>query len=171
MSRLPEQVPVSDNTSDLENSSRPFPSKRDWWIVLIIWGVIAMTVASGVKAAQVAAASMLALALVLLCAAVVLGLLSMLYATYYLISGDRLTAHCGPFKQSVLLQNIEEVVPSHNPLSSPALSLDRLHVRCRGSVFGLLISPRDKQGFLAELVARAPQLRIDGDRAVSGGHS
>jgi len=138
--------------------------------VLIIWGTIAMTIFAGVKAAQSAFASFAGLAFVLFCAAVVLGLLTILYATYYIIIGDRLVAHCGPFKQSVLLQDIEEVVPSHNPLSSPALSLDRLHVRCRGSVFGLLISPRDKQGFLADLVARAPQLRIDGDRAVSGGH-
>ncbi len=160
----------SDNNSGFEGSSRPYPSKRDWWIVLIIWGTIGVTVASGVKVAQSAAVSMPALAFVLLCAAVVLGLLKVLYATYYMISGDRLIAHCGPFKSSVLLQNIEEVVPSHNPLSSPALSLDRLHVRTRGSLLGLLISPRDKQGFLADLVARAPHLRIDGDRAVSGGH-
>ncbi len=153
-----------------EGGSRPYPSKRDWWIVLIVWGTIAMTVLAGVKAAQSAFASSLALAFVLSCAAVVLGMLTILYATYYIITGDRLVAHCGPFKKSVLLQDIEEVVPSHNPLSSPALSLDRLHVRCRGSVFGLLISPRDKQGFLADLVARTPQLRLDGDRAVSGGH-
>jgi len=160
----------SQDARDLEGTVPIYPSKRDWWLVLIIWVTIGMTIFAGVKAAQSAFASMAGLAFVLLCAAVVLGLLSVLYATYYVISGDRLTAHCGPFKSSVLLQNIEEVVPSHNPLSSPALSLDRLHVRYRGSMFGLLISPRDKQGFLAELVARAPQLRIDGDRAVSGGH-
>jgi len=165
-----EQTPRSQSGGDSEGDSPIYPSKRDWWIVLIIWGSIAMTILAAVKAAQSAFASMPGLAFVLFCAAVVLGLLSVLYATYYVISGDRLTAHCGPFKSSVLLQNIEEVVPSHNPLSSPALSLDRLHVRCRGSVFGLLVSPRDKQGFLADLVAHAPQLRIDGDRAVSGGH-
>ncbi len=165
-----EQKQEGQDARDFEGGSRPYPSKRDWWIVLIVWGTIAATIFAAVQAAQSAFASMAGLAFVLFCAAVVLGLLTILYATYYIIIGDRLIAHCGPFKQSVLLQDIEEVVPSHNPLSSPALSLDRLHVRCRGSVFGLLISPRDKQGFLTELVARAPQLRIDGDRAVSGGH-
>jgi hypothetical protein len=168
----PDAQPLQEgrDARGFEGGSRPYPSKRDWWIVLIVWATIAMTVFAGVKAAQSAFASLLALAFVLICAAFVLGLLTILYATYYIISSDRLIAHCGPFKQSVLLQDIEEVVPSHNPLSSPALSLDRLHVRCRGSVFGLLISPIDKQSFLADLVARAPQLRVDGDRAVSGGH-
>jgi hypothetical protein len=165
-----EQMLEGQDAREFDGASRPYPSKRDWWIVLIVWGTIAMTILAGVKAAQSAFASLAGLAFVLFCAAVVLGLLTILYATYYIIIGDRLIAHCGPFKQSVLLQDIEEVVPSHSPLSSPALSLDRLHVRCRGSIFGLLISPRDKQGFLADLVARAPQLRIDGDRAVSGGH-
>ena len=163
-------MPESHRDRAFEDSSRPYASKRDWWIVLIVWASIGMTVVSGVKVAQVAATSMLALAFVLFCAAVVLGLLSVLYATYYMISGDCLTAYCGPFKRSVLLQNIEEVVPSRNPLSSPALSLDRLHIRVRGSVLGLLISPRDKQAFLTDLVAHAPHLRIDGDRAVSGGN-
>jgi len=154
---------------DLEGYAAIYPSKRDWWIVLVVWVSVGMTVASAVKVAQSGGASMPALAFVLFCAAVVLGLLSVLYATYYVISGDCLTAHCGPFKSRVLLQNIEEVVPSRNPISSPALSLDRLHVRYRGSALGLLISPRDKQGFLRDLVAHAPHLRIDGDRAVSGG--
>lgn len=163
-------MPESTTARDSEGSSPIHPSKRDWWIVLILWGTIGMTILAGVKLAQSAAASMLALAFLIFCGVIVLMMLSILYATYYIISGDRLTAHCGPFKQSVLLQNIEEVVPSHSPLSSPALSLDRLHVRSRGSILGLLISPRDKQGFLADLVARAPQLRIDGDRAISGGH-
>jgi hypothetical protein len=165
-----EEMREGGHGRNFSGGSRPYPSKRDWWIVLIVWATIATTILAGVKAAQSAFASMAGLAFVLHCAAVVLGLLTILYATYYIIIGDRLIAHCGPFKQSVLLQDIEEVVPSHNPLSSPALSLDRLHVRCRGSVFGLLISPRDRQGFLTDLVARAPQLQIDGDRAVSGGH-
>jgi hypothetical protein len=163
-------MPETHEAHDFEGGSRIYPSKRDWWIVLIIWVSIGMTVLAGVKAAQAGATSMPALAFLILCVVIVLGMLSILYATYYIISGDRLTAHCGPFKTSVLLQNIEGVAPSRNPLSSPALSLDRLHVRSRGSILGLLISPRDKQGFLADLVARAPHLQIDGDRAVPGGH-
>ena len=146
-----------------------YPSKRDWWIVLIIWVTLVMTIAAGVRVAQSASTSVPGLIFVLFCGAAILGLLSVLYATYYMISGDRLTAHCGPFKYSVPLASITEVVPSRNPLSSPALSMDRLHIKYRGSTFGLLVSPRDKQAFLTDLVAHAPHLQLDGDRAVSTG--
>ncbi len=49
---------------------------------------------------------------------------------------------------------IESVIPSRNLLSSPACSLDRLHVRYPSSRRGVLISPEDESGFLSGLVLR-----------------
>ena len=52
------------------------------------------------------------------------------------------------------------MTPTRNPLSSPALSLDRLRVTHRASSGerGLLISPADTAGFLAALAEHCPQL-------------
>ena len=163
-------MPDAHEVRDLAGTVAIHPSKRDWLLVLIIWGIIGVTIASGVKVVQEATNPMLAFAFLVFCGAIVMFMLTILYTTHYTISGDRLAVRCGPFRYSISLPDIEEVVPSRNPLSSPALSLDRLHISYRGSMFGLLISPRDKQMFLADLVARAPHLRIDGGRAVSGGH-
>ena len=74
------------------------------------------------------------------------------------VSAKVYRARCVP------LGEIESVTPSRNPLSSPACSLDRLHVRYRGSKRGVLISPDDKAGFLHELVMRCPDLRLSGGR-------
>ena len=64
---------------------------------------------------------------------------------------------------------ISEVRPSSNPLSSPAWSLDRLEIVYRSPSklppsFPLLISPRDRDGFLDELARRAGNLDRDDDR-------
>ena len=64
---------------------------------------------------------------------------------------------------------IREVRPTTNPLSAPALSLDRLRIDYEegGRVRSLLVSPKDKEGFLQELRDAVPGSRIEGDRLVA----
>ncbi|HYI92445.1 MAG TPA: PH domain-containing protein, partial [Bryobacteraceae bacterium] len=60
------------------------------------------------------------------------------------------------------VEEVQSVRCTHNPLASPALSLDRLSIQLgfRGNI---LISPRDKAGFLNALGALDPGLRpVDG---------
>ena len=65
-------------------------------------------------------------------------------------------------EQNSALQGIS---PTRNPISNPALSLDRLRLE-RGMTLDTCISPADKAGFLRAVAARAPQLRLEGDRLV-----
>jgi hypothetical protein len=51
------------------------------------------------------------------------------------------------------LQEISKIEPTHNPASSPALSLDRLVIYYNGGKV-LMVSPADKQGFMNELKTR-----------------
>ena len=48
------------------------------------------------------------------------------------------------------IDDIESVAPTRNPLTSMALSLDRLAIKTRGGR-GVLISPRNKEQFLKHL--------------------
>jgi hypothetical protein len=64
----------------------------------------------------------------------------------------------GPFRWQVPLETLRSIRPTRSPLSSPALSLDRLELRYgQGRV--LLISPADGARFVAELSARAPHVQ------------
>jgi len=74
-----------------------------------------------------------------------------LLGTRYELTPGRLRIRCGPFRWTTPLNEIRAVEPTRNPLSSPALSLvDRLRIDYgRGS--SVMISPRDKARFLAEL--------------------
>lgn len=144
-----------------------FAAKRDWWVSLLLWIAVATlvgtswTVLRDPDADPAARIGMLATSV-----GAVAFVLWILYGTYYGFREGELYARSGPFRWRVQLHSIDEVRPSHNPLSAPAPSLDRLAVRYRNGRRLLLISPADKAAFLRALVARAPHLRIEGDRAV-----
>lgn len=56
------------------------------------------------------------------------------------------------------------IFPTRNPLSSPALSLDRLHVQFGQDLFNaILISPADRDRFLTGLAEQGGMKRV-GDR-------
>lgn len=80
--------------------------------------------------------------------------ISVLVRTHYTVAGDTLRIVCGPFRWSVPISEISEVVDSRSPLSSPALSLDRLKISY-GHNKHILISPDDRNGFL-RAIGRSP---------------
>lgn len=76
-----------------------------------------------------------------------------LTSTYYLFDGAELRVRCGPLRWQIPLDQIHNVEPTRNPMSSAALSLDRLRIDYGRGKF-VLVSPADKAGFLRELNAR-----------------
>jgi hypothetical protein len=76
-----------------------------------------------------------------------------LSTTTYTITDDALLIHSGPFHWRIALRDITAIAATRNPLSSPALSLDRLRIEYRGGPW-IMISPADRRGFLADLEAR-----------------
>jgi hypothetical protein len=81
----------------------------------------------------------------------------LLKTTCYTLEPTRLLVRSGPFSWNVPLAGIHSITPTRNPLSSPALSLDRLCIEY-GKHGSLMISPADKQGFLRELETLRAQL-------------
>lgn len=134
-----------------------YPSKRDWWLMLLIGAVAGMAAGSGVQVLVSRTTSPL---LGVLLIVVGLFILSLMYSTSYEIAPEDLIIRCGPFRSRIRLKEIQEAVPTHNPLSAPALSLDRLrinYIRNRKMRFAL-ISPRDREEFLKHLDQVAPNL-------------
>ena len=87
----------------------------------------------------------------------------------YGVSSERLVIRFGVVRRHVDLAAIREVYPTHNPLASPALSLDRLAIRTGDGPFGTsLISPVERQEFLSTLASAAGLVR-NSDRLVLPG--
>jgi len=145
-----------------------FRSKRDGWLVAVLWFASALLLAGAISVAVSGSPFGIALA-VFMVASGALGPWA-LYATAYTITPTELLVRSGPFRWRIALDAIETVVPTRLPLSSPACSLDRLRIAYRGAngrPRALLISPEHTPVFLASLAARCPQLANAGDRLVA----
>jgi hypothetical protein len=76
-----------------------------------------------------------------------------LLGTYYAIDAASLIVRSGPFHWTVALRDIHSVRPTRDTRSGPALSFDRLRIEY-GAGRALLVSPREKDAFLADLARR-----------------
>lgn len=88
-------------------------------------------------------------------------LIHLMLSTWYRITADgTLIAHCGIFPEKKLkIEEITAVEPTVLPVSSYALSLDRLIIY-KGGRQWLLISPVDKKEFLKCLRKHNPDIRV-----------
>jgi len=124
-----------------------FVSKLDGWLIpvfiIAIAGMLAAFVAVLIEDTPLWIQVIVAVASVVFCAL----LFAILKSTYYVIANGVLRIVSGPFRWSVAISDIVEITPTRNPLSSPALSLDRLKVTY-GKRRYVLVSPADKEGFL-----------------------
>ena len=72
---------------------------------------------------------------------------SILIWTYYTVDKEYLRIVSGPVRLKVRLDDIRSIKATRNPLSSPALSLDRLMIKY-GKNRKVMVSPADRRGFL-----------------------
>jgi len=126
-----------------------FPSKVDRWLLVVLAIALGFTATAGLRGLGVGgpAGSLAALGLLVIGCGLPLW---MFFSTRYVIDAETLTVRCGPFRWQIPLADITAVEPTRNPLSSPALSLDRLAIRYADDR-RLMVSPADKRGFLDAL--------------------
>ena len=123
-----------------------FKSKIDRWLLFLLVAVMVFEVVVMVIAATQLNSPREATVLVVASLAIVALIGSMLVGTHYTVAGDTLRVACGPFRWKVPIDAIQSVEATRSPLSSPALSLDRLRIH-----YGkrrIMVSPSDKAGFL-----------------------
>lgn len=126
---------------------KTFKSKVDAWLVIVL-AVSTVVLIAGLAATLYSRPD--PLAVVVMLAATLLFLLlvgSILLRTYYRVDAGMLTIVSGPLRRSVAIDQITSVERTRNPLSSPALSLDRLRIRY-GDNKSVMISPADRDSFL-----------------------
>ena len=83
--------------------------------------------------------------------AVVAFISHMFLTTYYIINGNDLIVKCGFFfNKTIKIDTIKKIEETHNPLSSPAASLDRIAIDYN-KWDSVMISPKDKIDFINEL--------------------
>lgn len=139
-----------------ESQIRWYPSKIDTWILALLLFVPAVEVVVIVTSAiaQAWPATAIGLSVVLFVAC--------LYALCvwpmrYGVGDEFLVIRFGICRSRVRIADIREVYRTSNPLSSPALSLDRLWIQYGSRWYqAVMISPRDQEAFITDLAARVP---------------
>ena len=87
-------------------------------------------------------------------------MLHVFLTTWYEINGNILKIKCGfLIDKEVDIDDIVSIKETFNPLSAPATSLDRLEIKLKGKD-SILVSPKDKSGFISELVKIKPGIKI-----------
>ncbi|MCL4409459.1 MAG: PH domain-containing protein [Gammaproteobacteria bacterium] len=131
---------------------RVYTSKIDTWLALVLVAIVCVffIVFVSVLMSGKISAILLAIPALLVGAGFPLWLMK---STNYTLSDTMLLVRSGPFKWQVPVNQINSVTPTLNPLSSPALSLDRLQINY-GRWGSIMISPKDKEAFIQDLEKR-----------------
>jgi hypothetical protein len=140
-----------------------FRSKVDWWLFLILASI------PGIPMAAVWTSAGGSPPLSLWTPLIIAGLLVVAFAPVrYVIEGETVSVQCGLLRWEFTafhVKEVQSVQPTWDILASPALSMDRLDIDL-GFRPRILISPKDKAGFLRALQGLDPELRPVNDSLI-----
>ena len=125
-----------------------FRSKVDLWLIAFVLTIPVLVLEFALEGTGLDErfSDLLAIAI---CALILIFFAWIYFTTSYTVTPAALLVKSGPFSWIVPLREISSIEPTHNPASSPALSLDRLRVSYADRE--LMISPADKAGFMAAI--------------------
>lgn len=128
-----------------------FDSKKDSWLGLLIWIPIGVgLIVSLVSEAWIVKVIMLATT----------GFVGWIwFGTKYYILEEILIVKCGPFSERILIKDIKSIKKTRNPLSSAALSIDRIEIS-HGYSGMTLISPKDRDQFIELILKKNSNIDI-----------
>jgi len=121
-----------------------FKSKIDFWLIGLLGASLILPLIIAVMAGVSLLIMLVALAPAI---AIIVWLLAVIR---YTVSEGILKVHAGLYTVNIAVDSIKSVKNSRSFISSPALSLDRMEIKY-GNNKTVLISPRDKAGFLAAI--------------------
>jgi len=129
-----------------------FRSKIDWWLLLIFIVITANIVIKIYEANHLYSLASNFPHLVIYSLIIFL-IWFTIFNTYYLVENNTLMIKSLVLRWKININDITDIELTHNPLSSPALSLDRLKISYmkNGRIAKVMISPKDKEGFLNTL--------------------
>jgi len=126
-----------------------FRSKIDWWL-LLIFVVITANILMKIYEANHHYSLASNFPHLVIYSLIIFLIWLPIFNTYYVVENNTLIIKNLIFRWKININDITQIEPTHNPLSSPALSLDRLKISYmkNGRIAKVMISPKDKETFL-----------------------
>jgi Bacterial PH domain len=140
-------------------------SKKETWLMLTLALAIILPLALGAFLLITTPTQIAGWLLIAIGIAVGIFIPWLMTPLYYEITQSELNVRSGPMRWTIPLKFVNEVYLTRSPLSSPALSLDRLLIRYENGKgpSALMISPEDNTAFLQELALAEPRLKLVGN--------
>lgn len=127
---------------------KTFRSKIDWWLILIIVGIFSYPIVEGISTKQYG----LSITMI----SILMIMFWMFSKIKYVIEGTMLKV----WWIKIDIHSIKRIFKTNNPLSSPALSLDRIAI-VYNKYDEVLISPKFKKEFVDELLKIKPSIIVE----------
>jgi len=128
--------------------TKVYKSKIDWWLIIVIGVLFCYPIVEGIITKEY------------LMSLTFFGLISLIFLLFksiqYKIEGQFLII----WRTKIDILKIKKIYSTNNPLSSPALSLDRIAVTYN-KFDEVLISPKNRAEFIAELLKINPNIVVE----------
>ncbi|MBP1967934.1 hypothetical protein J2Z83_000026 [Virgibacillus natechei] len=129
-----------------------FPSKRDLWMTMVLWGIALVGVIMPIVNGE-----MIAFLFLLPLSAL---LLWFWFSTGYKIEDDIIKIRYGPIRMKVPIKNILIIKKRKNPFTAPALSVDKLEL-VSGRFDVISISPENQEEFVKSVLKVNDEIKLD----------
>ncbi|WP_234417291.1 MULTISPECIES: PH domain-containing protein [unclassified Lysinibacillus] len=129
-----------------------FKSKIDRWMSVIFILLPIVMLYAVITEPDIATIIMTVLIIILLAVLV--------FGTKYVIDSDELIIYGGIYKKRIKIAQITSLRPTKNPLSAPAMSLDRIEILFDPHSQMTLVSPKDKEMFVKKLLDVNPDIKL-----------
>ncbi len=127
---------------------KTYRSKIDWWLILIILGIFSYPIVEGIMTKQYG----LSITMI----SILFFIFWMFSKIKYVIDGTILIV----WWIKIDIHSIKRIYKTNNPMSSPALSLDRIAI-VYNKYDEVLISPKLKKQFVDELLKINPSIVVE----------
>jgi len=124
-----------------------YRSKIDWWLVVLILAVFGFPIVQGIQTKEY----MLSIVFITLLAFFWILAITLKYK----IEDEMLSI----WRTKINIKTIRKVYATRNPLSSPALSINRIAI-VYNKYDEVLISPKDRADFIGELLKVNPNIEV-----------
>ena len=132
---------------------KTYRSKIDLWLMALVFIPLVFPVVNGILEKDWS---------MLITFTIINALIIYLFSeTKYIINGSKLNVRAGILvNTNIKIDEIKSVTKTYNPLSAPALSINRLEIKYGSNYDYALISPKDRAGFVQDLLKINPNIII-----------
>ena len=129
-----------------------FKSKVDIWMAIIFIFVPISMIYGVITEPSAVLLLVTAFIIVLLCI--------LFFGTKYVIEKEELIVYGGIYKKRIPIKQIRSLRPSKNPLSAPAMSIDRIEITFDPHIQVILVSPKERELFVKKLLEINPSITV-----------